>query len=81
MTATVDADLVLPHDLDAEKATLGAVLVAPERFHDVSAVISEDHFFRRAHRDIFAAMRSVLHSGRSLDFITLKNETPSIRSP
>ena len=74
MTATVDADVVLPHNLEAERATLGAVLVAPAWFPDVLAVISEAHFFREAHRDIFAAMRSILHSGRALDFITLKSE-------
>jgi hypothetical protein len=50
----------LPHDIDAERATLGAILVNPAHYGDVSTLLSPSQFFRQAHQDIFAAMRTVI---------------------
>jgi hypothetical protein len=63
-----------PHDLDAERATLGAVMVAPERFAEVVQIIDGTDFYREAHRDIFAAMRTINARGDAIDFLALKDE-------
>jgi hypothetical protein len=63
-----------PHDLDAERATLGAVMVAPERFAEVVQIIDVADFYRDVHRDIFAAMRTIDARGDAIDFLTLKDE-------
>jgi hypothetical protein len=63
-----------PHDLDAERAILGAVLVAPERLADVLPIVDGPDFYRDAHRQIFAAMQAVDDRGDSIDFLALKDE-------
>lgn len=68
-----DFDLrVLPHDLSAERAVLGSVLVNPEQFETVSAILRPDDFFRRGHRDIFASMvRQMGKPNGTIDLITM----------
>ena len=53
-------DRVLPHDLEAEAAVLGAILIDAEALERASGIIGPDDFFRRAHRMIFAAMRHIV---------------------
>lgn len=62
----------LPRDLTAEKAVLGAVLVNPEQFETVSAILRPDDFFRRGHRDIFASMsRQMGNPNGTIDLVTM----------
>ena len=68
------ADPVNPHDLDAEKAVLGAVLVAPRIWPQVAAAVSVADFYRTAHQDIFASMVALAERGVVADFVTLKAE-------
>jgi len=45
-----------PQDLDAELATLGAVLLDNKAFTRVANLITRDDYYRNAHRLIFDAM-------------------------
>jgi replicative DNA helicase len=63
---------VSPHDLDAERAILGAVLVDGSRLHDVAELIVPGDFFREAHRSIFEAMRTLDDARQPIDLLTLK---------
>jgi len=50
-------------------------MILSERAADeVSLVLSEDDFYRPAHRDIFLAIRQLQLGRRSVDLVTVKNE-------
>jgi replicative DNA helicase len=70
---------VSPHDLEAERATLGAILIRNNVYEQVSGVITEADFFRMAHRLIFRAIAAILsrRDGRA-DLVTLKAELVAI---
>lgn len=46
----------LPHNLDAEKATLGSVLLNRDAIVEVASWLTPDMFYSHAHADIYAAM-------------------------
>lgn len=64
----------LPHNLEAERAILGAILVRNNVFSLVAATLKPDHFFRDAHRRIFGAMQRVLEKpDAAVDLVVLKD--------
>lgn len=67
------AERVTPHDLTAERAVLGAVLLEPGLV-DVAegAGIRGAHFFRDGHRRIWEAIGVVRAAGQVLDTVTLR---------
>jgi replicative DNA helicase len=65
--------LVTPHDLDAERAVLGAVLVEPDLFLEIGDRLTAEDFFRDAHRRIFSAMQDLARERRTIDGLTLKD--------
>jgi replicative DNA helicase len=67
-------DRTLPHNLDAEKSVLGAILIHNDAFNHAAEVIDSRDFFRDAHRRIFDKMVALSERGRAIDFITLKEE-------
>ncbi|HJW94274.1 MAG TPA: replicative DNA helicase [Thermoanaerobaculia bacterium] len=63
-----------PHNPDAERAVLGAILIDSNCFYRVIDKIGVDDFFRDAHRTIFEAVRSLAEESRPIDILTLKDE-------
>lgn len=63
-------DKLPPHDLDAEQAILGALLLDVGKLPDVLRIISPEDFYRPSHRKIFEAIQDV---GDDLDLIVLRN--------
>ena len=47
------SDRTLPHNLEAEKCVLGAILINNQVFNQAAEVIDSDDFFREAHRRIW----------------------------
>ena len=64
----------LPHNLDAEKSVLGAILIQNEAFNHAAELIDSKDFFRGAHARIFEKMVVLSERGDAIDFITLKEE-------
>lgn len=64
----------LPHNLDAERSVLGAILIDNATFNVVAAVLQPDAFYRDAHRRIFERMADLSERSQPIDFITLKEE-------
>jgi len=64
----------LPHNLDAEKSVLGAILIHNDAFNHAAELIDAKDFFRDAHRRIFDKMVALSERGHVIDFITLKEE-------
>ena len=64
---------LLPNDLGAEQATLGAILMAEEAALIALSIVGPDDFFRLAHQLICAAAKSVAESGKPIELITISS--------
>ena len=61
-----------PHNLEAEQALLGAMLVNNEAVNRVMAFLEPEHFFESVHGRIYEAMVKLVNEGRTADPIKLK---------
>ena len=68
------AERDLPHNLDAEKALLGAILVHQEHYDTAAALLKPEQFYRVAHQRIFTAMGTLRAQTIDVEFVTLKAE-------
>jgi len=64
---------VPPHDLDAEKSVLGAVLLENSAIDRAIEVVNESDFYLERHRLIFAAMHALTESRQPIDPVTLNS--------
>lgn len=65
----------LPHNLDAEKSVLGAVLLHNDAYDVAARIVQPADFFRDAHRRLFEAMGELLgRPGGACDFTTLMEQ-------
>ncbi|KUL96182.1 DNA helicase [Bosea sp. WAO] len=63
---------VQPHNIEAEQALLGAILVNNEAFYRVSDFLQPEHFFEELHQRIFELMSGLIRAGKIATPITLK---------
>ena len=73
-TAVAAAERTLPHNLEAERSVLGAILVHNDAYNLAVQVIEPGDFYRDAHRRIFDRMISLNERNQAIDFVTLKEE-------
>jgi replicative DNA helicase len=69
--APAEPRAALPHDLDAERTLLGAVLVDNGAWTQVGRLKAQD-FYRDGHRRIFVALQHIGSRGGEMDLITVK---------
>jgi len=62
---------VPPHDLDAEKSVLSALLLDPRVFHEIFEDVSPDDFYHPSHQLLLRAMLTIHDERRPVDLITL----------
>ncbi|WP_088344328.1 MULTISPECIES: replicative DNA helicase [Rhodomicrobium] len=62
-----------PHNIEAEQALLGAILINNEAFDRVSAFLEPHHFFDPLHGRIFETAAKFIQSGKHATPITLKS--------
>jgi replicative DNA helicase len=74
MAETATADRTLPHNLEAERSVLGAVLIRNDAINHATEIIDADDFFREAHRAIFNGMIALSERNQAIDLVTLKDE-------
>ena len=55
-TEIIPREKTLPHNAEAERTVLGAVLVDGSTFNSAAEILTRDDFYREAHRRIFDAM-------------------------
>jgi replicative DNA helicase len=67
-------DRTLPHNLEAEKCVLGAILINNHAFNQAAEVLDSEDFFRDAHRRIFDKMVVLTDRREPVDLVTLKDE-------
>src|SRR5205809_7302921 len=68
------AERTLPHNLEAERSVLGAILLHNAAFNLAAEVIDAQDFYRDAHRRIFDKMVKLAERGDAIDLVTLKEE-------
>ncbi|MCG6204095.1 replicative DNA helicase [Rhodopseudomonas sp. HC1] len=61
-----------PHNIEAEQALLGAILVNNDAFYRVSDFLEAKHFFEPIHQTIFDTAASIIRAGKVATPITLK---------
>ena len=61
-----------PHNLEAEQALLGAILVNNEAHDRVSGFLEPHHFFDPLHQQIYETAAKLIASGKQATPITLK---------
>lgn len=64
----------LPHNLEAERCVLGAILIHNEAFNVAAELIDTRDFFRVAHRLVFEKMVGLNERSQVIDLVTLKDE-------
>ncbi|MGH7611700.1 MAG: replicative DNA helicase [Candidatus Dormibacteria bacterium] len=65
---------VPPHNLDAERSVLGALLLDKDQIGVVVGKLEADDFYLDAHSDIFRAMLALFSQGTPIDTLTLADE-------
>ncbi|NEV77488.1 replicative DNA helicase [Rhodopseudomonas sp. BR0C11] len=61
-----------PHNIEAEQALLGAILVNNDAFYRVSDFLEPKHFFEPIHQTIFETAASIIRAGKIATPVTLK---------
>src|SRR5215469_1181474 len=64
---------VPPHNLEAEQALLGAILINNDAFDRVSDFLRSEHFVEEIHRRIFEIAGSLIRAGKLATPVTLKS--------
>ncbi len=67
----------VPHNVEAEQALLGAILVNNEAYYRVSDFLVADHFYEPVHREIFETLAKIIRAGKSATPITVKTFVPA----
>jgi replicative DNA helicase len=65
-----------PHNIEAEQALLGAILVNNEAFYRVSDFLEAKHFFEPIHQRIFELAGSLVRANKLATPVTLKTFLP-----
>ena len=66
-----------PHNIEAEQALLGAILVNNEAFYRVSDFLEPRHFFEPVHQKIYEDSGSLIRVGKVANPVTLKTFLPA----
>ncbi|MET3925876.1 replicative DNA helicase [Devosia sp. 2618] len=65
-----------PHNVEAEQALLGALLLNNDAFYRVSDFLEPIHFYEPIHRDIYELAGKIIRAGKSADPTTIKTHLP-----
>ena len=63
-----------PHDIDAEKALLGAVMIKTSGLMDVADIVTPDMFYAEKHKIIYSAMLQLQKKHEPIDIVSLSTE-------
>ena len=66
-----------PHNIEAEQALLGAILVNNEAFYRVSDFLEPRHFFEPIHQRIYELTAGLIRAGKVATPVTLKTFLPA----
>jgi replicative DNA helicase len=72
--AQTDLERSLPHNVEAERSILGAVLIDNASLVEAARRLDPQDFFHNHHRRIFEGMLALDQSSRAIDLVTLSDE-------
>ncbi|MEM9383206.1 MAG: replicative DNA helicase [Planctomycetota bacterium] len=70
---------VVPHDVNAEKCVLGALLLTPDRLVEVSEVCKPADFYDKRNRTLYECMLTLDERGQVVDGVTLTSNLRATR--
>src|SRR5215212_5671058 len=70
--------IVPPHDLDAERAVIGAMLVSEAAVSVIGETLAAEDFYSETHRVLYGAMMRLYSRGDPIDQLTLSDELRSV---
>lgn len=62
-----------PHNLEAEQAIIGSVMVKPDAINEVMDIVSADSFYSDKHKRIWESILELHQRGEPLDVLSLSN--------
>ncbi|MEM9676506.1 MAG: replicative DNA helicase [Pseudomonadota bacterium] len=65
-----------PHNMEAEQALLGAILVNNDAFYRVSDFLEPDHFHEPLHREIYKVTSEMIRAAKRANPVTIKTFLP-----
>lgn len=74
MTTSAVTERAFPHNLEAERALLGSVLLDNGALNVVLETLGRDDFFSEAHRVTFEKMLDLSEKNRTIDLVTVSEE-------
>ncbi|GAB6137172.1 replicative DNA helicase [Halanaerobaculum tunisiense] len=69
-----EVEKVPPHSLDAEKSTLGSMLLDKDAIAKAIEVLNGDDFYWQSHATIFRAIGQLFDQGEPVDLVTINQE-------
>jgi len=71
MSQDLASGRVPPHDLDAERAVLGALMLAGERIPDALEIVGAEDFFDPRHKLVFEALEAMSEAGIPIEPVSI----------
>ena len=68
------AERIAPHNEEAERSVLGAVMLNREVLFDVLEEVEADDFYNSAHKEIFNAINQLYRESKAVDVLTVSEE-------
>ncbi len=65
---------VLPNDVEAEQAVLGAMIIDKDAIANVLEIIRPDDFYREDNREVFSAIVDLFESSKPIDLVSIKEQ-------
>ncbi len=62
---------VPPHNIEAEESVLGSMLLSKDAIAEVLELLSEEDFYRPAHRTVFRTVLDLYSRGQAVDAVTV----------
>ncbi len=69
-----------PHNIDAERALIGATLLKPDVMHDISVTVFPESFYAEKHRTIYDAIYQIFLKGDPIDIVSVTNKLTTMNS-
>lgn len=65
---------VLPNDVEAEQAVLGAMIIDKDAIANVLEIVRPDDFYREDNREVFSAVVDLFEASKPIDLVSLKEQ-------
>ena len=68
-----------PHNIEAEIAVLGSLLIDPDAVVNVLDILRADHFYKQEHQVIFEAMVELFDKHQPIDAVTITDQLKKLK--